>query len=341
MIMGAFTSIFFINLMQNAPDGNAAALMFFLFFLAAALLVLAAALFWRMKTAFGKGMAALSLALAALLVALPLAAREQMLSFLRGNGLLVVAMLIAAASGAAFSLLHAYASINMRADQTISGTALNMIAPAFAIYMARTLQAHGVQQISFVNAFRIRSVPVLGDIPVLGPLLFQNTYITTYVGLGILACAAFALYKTRFGLRLRACGEHPQAADSVGINVYKIRYAGVALSGALAGLGGLVFVIPTSTNFNATVAGYGFLALAVLIFGQWKPLRILMAALFFGLMKTISAGYSGIPLLKSLPIPGDVYKMVPYIATLIVLAFTSKKSQAPRASGVPYDKGSR
>jgi simple sugar transport system permease protein len=240
-----------------------------------------------------------------------------------------------------FSYLHAYAAISLRSDQTISGTALNMFAPAFSIYMARSMQSNGVQQIQFTNTFYIQKVPVLGDIPVLGPLLFQNCYITTYVGFIILAVAAFVLYKTKFGLRLRACGEHPQAADSVGVNVYKIRYAGVLISGALAGLGGLVFVVPTSTNFNATVAGYGFLALAVLIFGQWKPVRILISALFFGLMKTIAAAYSGIPGLQSLPISSDIYKMIPYIATLIVLAFTSAKSQAPRASGVPYDKSTR
>lgn len=258
-----------------------------------------------------------------------------------GNLLLILAVIVASASGLVFALLHAYAAINMRADQTISGTALNMIAPAVAIYLARTLQDNGVQQISFTNTFRIESVPVLGDIPVIGPLFFQNTYITTYLGVAILLISSFVLYKTRFGLRLRACGEHPHAADSVGVNVYKIRYKGVAISGALGGLGGLVFVIPTSTNFNSTVAGYGFLALAVLIFGQWKPMRILFASLFFGLMKTIAASYSGLSFLKELPIPSDVYKMIPYIATLIVLAFTSKNSQAPRASGVPYDKGSR
>jgi len=266
---------------------------------------------------------------------------NQVQDYLSGNLLLILAIIVAAASGMVFSLLHAYAAINMRADQTISGTALNMIAPAFAIYMARSLQANGVQQISFTNTFRIKSVPLLGDIPVIGPLLFQNTYVTTYLGIAILLAAAFVLYKTRFGLRLRSCGEHPQAADSVGINVYKIRYAGVVISGALGGLGGLVFVVPTSTNFNATVAGYGFLALAVLIFGQWKPMRILLAAFFFGLMKTVAASYSGLSFLKDLPIPSDIYKMIPYIATLIVLAFTSKNSQAPRASGVPYDKGSR
>ncbi|MGI6687999.1 MAG: ABC transporter permease [Christensenellales bacterium] len=260
---------------------------------------------------------------------------------LSGQGLLLIAIVIAAGSGLLFSLLHAYAAITLCSDQTISGTALNMIAPATAIYLARTTLPNGVQQVQFINSFRIEKVPVLGDIPVLGPLLFQNSYITTYLGLAILGVSAFVLYKTRFGLRLRACGEHPQAADSVGINVYKMRYAGVLISGALAGLGGLVYVIPTSTNFNATVSGYGFLALAVLIFGQWKPLRIFIAAFFFGLMKTIASSYSGIPFLKDLGIPSDIYKMIPFIATMVVLAFTSRRSQAPRASGVPYDKGAR
>ncbi|WP_434796193.1 ABC transporter permease [Terrisporobacter vanillatitrophus] len=258
-----------------------------------------------------------------------------------GQLLLIMAILIAIITGMIFSLLLAYSAINMKADQIIGGTALNMFAPAFAIYAARMIQTNGVQQITFNNTFRIPSVPILGDIPIIGDLFFKNCYITTYIGLAILAISIIVLYKTKFGLRLRACGEHPQAADSVGINVYKMRYAGVLISGALAGLGGLVFVIPTSTNFNATVSGYGFLALAVMIFGQWKPLRVLFAALFFGLMKTIASAYSVIPLLSSLNIPSDVYKMIPFIATLIVLAFTSKSSQAPRAVAQPYDKGSR
>ena len=182
---------------------------------------------------------------------------------------------------------------------------------------------------------------MLGSIPLIGPLFFQNTYLTTYIGFLILIVSAIVLYKTRFGLRLRSCGEHPQAADSAGINVYRMRYAGVMISGALAGLGGLVFIIPTSTQFNAEVSGYGFLALAVLIFGQWKPGRILAAALFFGLMKAIASSYSGIAFMKAIPIPSYVYKMIPYIATLVVLAFSSRKSQSPRAAGIPYDKGSR
>lgn len=262
-------------------------------------------------------------------------------SSMSGQGLLFIAMLIAIASGMLFTLLHAYAAISLKSDQTISGTALNMIAPAICIYLSRSLQPNGVQQVQFINSFFIEKVPVLGDIPLIGKMFFQNCYITTYIGILILIVSSFVLYKTRFGLRLRACGEHPQAADSVGVNVYKIRYAGVLISGALAGLGGLVYVIPTSTNFNQTVSGYGFLALAVLIFGAWKPGKILFAAFFFGLMKTIAASYSGIPFLFNLGVPSDIYKMVPFIATMVVLAFTSKKSQAPRASGVPYDKGAR
>jgi simple sugar transport system permease protein len=256
-----------------------------------------------------------------------------------GQPLLFLAILVAGLTGLVFSLFHAYASVNMKADQTISGTALNLAAPAFAIFIARQIQ--GVQQINFNNTFRIDRVPILADIPILGELFFQNAYLTTYLGIIILILSWVLVYKTRFGLRLRACGEHPQAADSVGINVYKLRYAGVMISGMLGGIGGLVFVIPTSTNFNATVAGYGFLAIAVLIFGQWKPVRILFASLFFGLMKTIAAAYSGIEFLSKLAVPSYLYKMTPYVATLIVLAFTSKTSQAPKAAGVPYDKGKR
>lgn len=256
-----------------------------------------------------------------------------------GQGQLLIAAVISMATGMVFSLFHAYASINMKSDQVISGTALNMFAPAFAIFVARVIQ--GVQQVPFSNTFRIASVPVLGKIPFLGPLLFQNAYVTTYIGIVIFVLSYVVLYKTKFGLRLRSCGEHPQAADAAGINVYRMQYAGVLISGALGGLGGLVFVVPTSTNFNADVAGYGFLALAVLIFGQWKPVNIMFASLFFGLMKAVASAYSGIPFLHDLGIPSYFYKMVPYIITLIVLIFTSRNSQAPKAEGIPYDKGQR
>lgn len=253
--------------------------------------------------------------------------------------LLVLAVLVAGLTGMLFSLFHAFASIHMKADQTISGTALNTFAPAFCIFTARMIQ--GSQQIGFDDVFKIDKVPLLGDIPIIGDLFFTNTYLTTYIGMIFLVLAIVIIYKTRFGLRLRSCGELPQAADAAGISVYKIRYAGVLISGFLAGIGGLVFIVPTSTNFNADVAGYGFLALAVLIFGNWKPARIAGAAFFFGFMKTVAATSTGIPFLRALGIPAYIYKMVPYIATLIVLAFISKNSAAPRAEGEPFDKGKR
>ena len=260
-------------------------------------------------------------------------------SYMSGNTQLLIAVLIAAVTGMAFSLFHAIAAVNLKADQTISGTALNMFAPAFAIFIARIVQT--VQQIEFKNTFRIVEVPILSKIPILGEMLFKNSYITTYIGILILILSSIVLYKTKFGLRLRACGENPHAANTAGIKVELIQYAGVIISGALAGIGGLVFVVPTSTNFNATVSGYGFLAVAVLIFGQWKPKYILFASFFFGFMKALSNSYASIPFLFALNIQSNIYKMVPYIATILVLIFTSKKSAAPRASGIPFDRMQR
>ena len=261
---------------------------------------------------------------------------------LEGQLLLALALVVAAATGVIVALLHAYAAISLNANQVISGVAINMLAPGLAVYTARIIG--GTQQIPFSNTFRIESVPVLGDIPIIGQLFFQNTYFTTYLGFLILAITVFVIYKTRFGLRLRACGEHPQAADSVGVNVFKVRYAGVLISGGLAGLGGLIFIIPTMATFTATVSGYGFLALAVMIFGAWKPQRILFSAIFFGLMQVIASSHSGIGFLASLEIPSRFYSMLPYVATLVVLGITSNKATknaAPKAVGQPYDKGTR
>ena len=264
-------------------------------------------------------------------------------SILWSQGYLLIGMLIASITGILFSLFHAYASIHMKSNQVISGTALNLFAPAFAIYLARMMAiTNYTQQVPFRSRFfLIRDVTFLHRIPVIGDIFFRQAYLTTYIGILILIIAATVLYKTKLGLRIRACGEHPQAADAVGVGVYKIRYIGVATSGMLAGIGGLVFIITTSTNFNATVAGYGFLALAVLIFGQWRPWRILFAALFFGFMMTISAAYTGIPFLQGLNIPSDFYKMIPYIATLVLLSFTSLSARAPKSLGEVYDAGKR
>ncbi len=255
------------------------------------------------------------------------------------QALLFCGVLVSMLAGIVFTFFHAFASITLKADQTISGTALNLFASAFCIFIARVIQ--GVQYVTFRNVFRLEKIPVLGDIPFLGEVLFQKFYLTTYLGLLILLISQIVIHKTRLGLQIRTCGENPHASDSVGINVTKMRYLGVIISDALAGLGGLVFIVPTGTTFNASVAGYGFLALAVLIFGQWRPGRIAVAAMFFGLMKTIAAAYSGIPFLAKLGLPDSVYNMIPYIATLLVLMSTSKSSKRPAAAGAPYNKGER
>lgn len=251
----------------------------------------------------------------------------------------LIGLLIGGLTGLIYSLFHAYASVNMKANQVISGTALNMFALAFTVFFAR--QLFGVKKIDLTNSYFISEIPVLSKIPFIGDVLFSSTYISTYVVAAIFVIAIIILYKTPFGLRLRACGENPQAADSLGINVYKMRYAGVLISGFLAGLGGVIFSLSFSNNFDGTVAGFGFLALAVLIFSSWKPGRIIYIALFFGFMRVISNTYTSIPLLQDLQADSNLYKTLPYIATIVVLAFVSKKSQAPRASGEPYDPGKR
>jgi simple sugar transport system permease protein len=260
--------------------------------------------------------------------------------------LLLIALLFAGIIGMIYSTALAAATIHLKADQTIIGTALNMFAPAAVIFIARATSSEQVKQVFFTpSVFKIEKVPLLGDIPIIGKMFFQNTYITFFVGIIILVGSIVILYKTRFGLRLSACGEHPQAASSVGVNVYKMRWAGVLISGALAGLGGLIYIVPTSTSFSGDVAGYGFLALAVMIFGQWKPFRIFLAALFFGFFKALSAVYGGIDFITDLKIPTDIatyiFNLIPYLATVIALAFSSRKSRAPKAEGIPYDPGAR
>ena len=258
--------------------------------------------------------------------------------YISGQTLMLLGLLVSAAAGMAVALIHAFASINIKADQIISGTSINMFAGAFTLYVVHRMTiGTGHRTIRYDSPqFYIESVPGLGSIPFIGPLFFQNAYITSYLGILLLVAAWFMLYKTRFGLRLRACGEHPQAADSVGINVKKMRYIGVVISGALAGFGGLVYMIPITSEFYADVSGYGFLALAVLIFGQWRPWRILFAAFFFRSLRAMSMVYMG-----RFGIPAEFYRMLPFVVTLIVLVFTSKRSQAPKAVGVPYDVGKR
>ena len=272
------------------------------------------------------------------------------------QGFMLLTMLMAAALGAIFSLLLAFAAINLKADQTIGGTALNMLAPALVLFLIRIIVNQNTLQMATGDAsswFMIKKT-MLGfeknaDIGFLGDTFLNKVYLTTYVCILLFVILSVILYRTKFGLRLRACGENPQAADSLGINVMKMRYAGVTISGALAGMGGFVYALTTANcSANGDVAGFGFLALAVMIFGNWKPLNVAGGALLFGLFKCIAASYStldingdGVFALAQAGISAHFYRLLPYLITLIVLAFTSKSSRAPKAEGIPYDKGKR
>ena len=257
-----------------------------------------------------------------------------------GAPLMVITTILAAAVfGMLFSLLLAVAAINFKADQTITGTAMNMLATAGATVAVKAMNTAASggndvsSDISYVHSkdlFLVR----------LGNFEFSWFMLVAVI---CLVASYVLLYKTKFGLRLRACGEHPQAADSVGINVYKMRYAGVLISGLLGGLGGIVYITAGVSvwKFEYGVAGFGFLALAVMIFGSWHPLKIALASLLFGFCRALGNVYSGFDFLSAMNIPSVVYNMLPYIISLVVLAFTSKKSRAPKAEGIPYDKGSR
>ena len=230
------------------------------------------------------------------------------------------------------------ASINFKADQTLVGTALNLLGTAGATVIVKAINtAANPDDVSSIVQYGSAKNALLAPI---GSFEFNWFMLVAFIAL---VTAYVTLYKTRFGLRLMACGEHPQAADSVGINVYKMRWAGVLISGVLGGLGGICYILAgvSEWKFENGVAGFGFLALAVMIFGQWKPGRIALAALLFGLFRALSNVYFGFGFLMSLGIPGSVYNMLPYIISLLVLAFTSKSSRAPKAEGIPYDKGSR
>ncbi|NHN32476.1 ABC transporter permease [Paenibacillus agricola] len=248
-----------------------------------------------------------------------------------------VGLIAAMAAGALFSLLHAFASISLSANQIISGTAINLVAGALTVFLARNITGSG--NIRITNGFVPFDVPGLSSIPILGPLLFSNTYASTWLILVIVAISTFVLYKTPFGLRLRACGEHPHAAEAAGIHVQSMRYTGVIISGAFSALGGAIMIVTFAGEFTGNVAGLGFLALASLIFGQWKPLGILAATLFFGFASTVANVSQVIPSLAVFP--PIILKVFPYVVTLIALVVFSKSSNAPKAAGEPFDSGKR
>ena len=249
-----------------------------------------------------------------------------------------LSILAAVVFGMLYSLLLAVAAINFSADQTLVGTAMNLMGTALATVIVKAMNTAAnpdnvSSTIQYINAKKAFLVNI-------GSFEFNWFMLLALI---LLIASYVVLNKTRFGLRLQACGEHPQAADSVGINVYKMRYAGVLISGLLGGIGGLVYITAgvSEWKFENGVAGFGFLALAVMIFGQWKPIRIALAALLFGFFRALGNVYTGFDFLQRLNLPSNVYNMLPYIFSLIVLILTSKNSRAPKAEGVPYDKGAR
>lgn len=269
------------------------------------------------------------------------------------QGYLLLSLLFVAAAGAVFSLLLSFAAINLSANQTIGGTALNMLSPALVLFLVRMIaNQNNLTLIDGGSAtyFMIKKANLgIESDGFFVETFINKAYITTYFCMLIFIILSIILYKTRFGLRLRSCGENPQAADSLGINVVKMRYIGMTISGALAGIGGFVFsVTSANTTSNGDVAGMGFLALAVMIFGNWKPVNIALASLLFGFFKCVGASYStldvngdGIFKLAEIGVSAHFYRLLPYLITLIVLMLTSKNSRAPKAEGIPYDKSQR
>ncbi|MBQ1410791.1 MAG: ABC transporter permease [Oscillospiraceae bacterium] len=247
---------------------------------------------------------------------------------------ILASVFFACTAGIVYSSLLAFASINLKADQTIGGTALNLMGTALALVLVKNFNlTHSGGQSPKLTYDNSPFIFKIGEVTV-------NVFVL--IALVLLIVSYYLMYKTRFGLRLRACGEHPQAAASVGINVYRMRWAGVLISGLLGGLGGFAYVVPSVSiwNFEQGVAGMGFLSLAVMIFGQWHPVRIALCALFFALFKSL-ADIADSTFLGSLNLAKEIYRMMPFIFSLIVLAFTSKRSKAPKAEGIPYDKGMR
>jgi len=256
-----------------------------------------------------------------------------------GNMTPWVSLIAAMAAGAILSIFHAVASITFRADQVVSGVAINLLALGGALFLVKFMYDKGQTDV-IRKGFAKVDIPFLSDIPIIGRLFFSNTYYTSYVAIIVAIIAWYVIFKTPFGLRIRAVGEHPAAADTMGINVTKIRYIAVILSGALGGIGGGIYSQSITSDFShATISGQGFMALAAMIFGKWHPLGAMGAALFFGFAQSLSIIGSSLPFLQNIP---NVYLLIaPYVLTILALTGFIGRADAPKASGVPYIKGTR
>lgn len=247
-----------------------------------------------------------------------------------------LALLVGGLAGVLFSLLHAVATVHFRADHVVSGTVLNLMAPALTVFLVKVLYNKG-QTDNIQESFGRFDFPILSDIPFIGEIFFKNTSIMGYVAIAVSFLAWFVMFKTKFGLRLRSVGEHPQAADTLGINVYMMRYAGVMISGFLGGVGGAVYAQSISVNFSiSTIVGPGFIALAAMIFGKWNPVGAMFSSLFFGLSQSLAVIGSQLPLFDK--VPAVYLQIAPYVLTIVVLAVFFGKAVAPKAVGVNYIK---
>ncbi len=250
-----------------------------------------------------------------------------------------ISIVVGAIAGGIFSLIHAFASIRLKANQVISGTGINMLATGLTVYLCQIIFNQQRTQ-TFQTGFAKVSVPVLKDIPIIGPIFFNNVYATVYIGFLLVLITWYVLKKTRFGIRMRACGENPHAAESLGINVYKTRYIGVLISGILSGLAGGILVLTQDTQFTVgSIHGIGFIALATLVFGKWNPFGVLGAGTFFGLSQIIRMFVNSVAFLSFLP--DEVFFAFPYVITIFALILFRGKGNGPKAAGIPYDQGAR
>lgn len=253
-----------------------------------------------------------------------------------------IAMVFAVIGGGIFALLHALMCLKFKANQVISGVVINILAMALTAYLTKLLNrlAFGATSDKFMLTVSPRiTIPGISRIPVLGAA-FTNLYPFEFVIAAVALLAWFVMYKTRFGMHLRACGDNPHAVDAAGREVGRIRLAAIVISGALSGLGGICFAYSISANFSGSIyVGYGYLAIAALIFGNWRILPTLGACLLFGLAR--SGGYRLVQILQMSSSYQDLVMILPYVLTLLLLVFFSKHNGAPRALGVIYDKGAR
>lgn len=253
-----------------------------------------------------------------------------------GNWTPWIGLLVGGVVGCLFSIVHAVSTIHFRADHIISGTVLNLAAPGLTVFLVRAM--YGAAQTGpLARPLSSQTFPIISEIPVIGPIFFRGTSGPAYLGILVAIICWYVLFKTRFGLRLRAVGEHPHAAETVGINVYLMKYSGVLISGFLGGIGGAIQAQAIHNEFGIlTVTGQGFMAMAAMIFGKWNPLGAMGAAIFFGFAQSLARTGNYIPIIQD--VPTVWLNIAPYLLTVLVLVIFIGKSEAPKDLGNTFVK---